>query len=197
MFAAGQVFPSSQGLTLYLCFLMGPLSLLNKVFLWSLLTYASPGWFPFLNLINIIELERLHRAASCTISVYLLFSLIPLLLSEVVLSPLRVILTHFTLSFYERTFCLTTCYRFSYLARPGVKPRLCRSSWRAFASIHSLTLLSTFPREALLACPLSLPWNLPSFTVEFIFSSPPSPPLSCQGAILAHLDPIPPYDLVL
>ena len=35
-------------------------------------------------------------------------------------------------------------------------------------------LPSTSPREALLACPPSPPWNLPSFTVESTFSSPHS-----------------------
>ena len=36
------------------------LSLLYKSFFRSLLTYASPGWFPFLNVINITKLEHLH-----------------------------------------------------------------------------------------------------------------------------------------
>ena len=36
------------------------LSVLNKFFLWSLLTYASPRWFPFLSATNFTELERLH-----------------------------------------------------------------------------------------------------------------------------------------
>ena len=40
------------------------LSVLYKAFLRPLLTYASPGWFPFLSVINITKLERLHRAAS-------------------------------------------------------------------------------------------------------------------------------------
>ena len=36
------------------------LSVLYKSFLRSLLTYASPGWFPFLSATNITKLERLH-----------------------------------------------------------------------------------------------------------------------------------------
>ena len=49
--------------------------------------------------------------------------------------------------------------------------------------------------------PSSPPWNLPpSFTVESTLSSPwflsDSPP-SCQGAALAHLDFLPPHDLVI
>ena len=65
-------------------------------------------------------------------------------------------------------------------------------------STHSLMLPSTSPREALLACPPFPPWNLLSFTVKATLSFPCSRSiLSCQGAALAHLDFIPPYDLVL
>ena len=61
-------------------------------------------------------------------------------------------------------------------------------------------LPSTFFREALLACPPFPPWNLSSFTVESTLSTPCScsdPPLSRQGAALAHLDSLPPHALVL
>ena len=56
------------------------LSLLYKSFLWFLLTYASPGWFPFLSATNLTKLERLHRAASRAITGCLSSSPIPLLL---------------------------------------------------------------------------------------------------------------------
>ena len=133
---------------------MGPLSLLYKSLLWPLLTYASPGWFPFLSVTNITKLECLHRAASRAITGCLSSSPIPLLLSEASLSPLRVTLTHFTLLSYERALRLPTSFPISGLARLGVKPRLCRSSWRAFASTHPLMLPSTSPREASLALPV-------------------------------------------
>ena len=61
-------------------------------------------------------------------------------------------------------------------------------------------LPSTSPREALLACPTFLPWNLPFFTVESAFSSScfrSAPTLSCQGEALAHLDSLLHHDLVL
>ena len=62
-------------------------------------------------------------------------------------------------------------------------------------------LPSTCFREALLACPPFPPWSLPSFTVESTLTTPCSrsdPPLSRQGAALAHLDSLPPpHDLVL
>ena len=148
------------------------LSVLYKSFLRSLLTYASPGWFPFLSATNITKLERLYRAASCAITGCLSSSPIPLLLSETSLLPLQVTLTHFTLSSYEQALHLPTSFPISGLARLGVKPRLCRSSWRAFASTHSLMLPSTCSREALLACPPFPPWNLLSFTMESTLSTP-------------------------
>ena len=61
-------------------------------------------------------------------------------------------------------------------------------------------LFSTCSREALFAYPPCLPWDLPSFTVESTLSTPCSrsdPPLSRQGAALAHLDSLPPHNLVL
>ena len=64
------------------------LTLLYKSFLRSLLTYASPGWFPFLSATNITKLERLHRAASRAITGCLSSSPIPLLLTEASLPPL-------------------------------------------------------------------------------------------------------------
>ena len=63
-------------------------------------------------------------------------------------------------------------FSISGLSGRGVKPRLCRSSWRGFASTHPLMLPSNSSREALLACPPCPPWDLPSFTVESILSFP-------------------------
>ncbi len=119
------------------------LSFLYKSFLRPLLTYASPRWFPFLSATNFTKLERLHRAASRDITGCLSSSPIRLLLSEASFPPLRVSLTHFTLISYERALRLPTFFPISGLARLGVKPRLCRSSWSAFAPTHPLMLPST------------------------------------------------------
>ena len=135
------------------------LSVLYKSFLRSLLTYTSPGWFPFLSATNFTKSERLHRAASRAITGCLSSSPILLLLSEASLPPLRVTLTHFTVLFYEWALRLPTSYPISGLARLGVKPSLCRSCWRAFASTQPIMLLSICSREALVACP---PWSVPS-----------------------------------
>ena len=175
-------------------------SLLYKAFLRPLLTYASAGWFPFLSVSNITKLERLHRAAIRAITGCLSSSPIPFLLSEVSLPPLRVTLSHFTLFSYERAFRLSTCFPIPGLAILGVKPRLCRLSWRAFASTHPLMLPSTSSREAFLAFPPFPSWNLSSFTVESTLSSPcprSDLPLPRQSSGLAHLDSFPPHDLVL
>ena len=147
------------------------LFLLYKSFFRSLLTYASPGWFPFLSATNFTKFERLHRAASRAITGCLSSSPIALLLSEASsLSP-RVTLTHFIILSYERALRLSTSFPISGLSRLGVKPRLCRSSWKAFASTHPLMLPSTCSREALLACPLFPPCNLLSFIVESTLST--------------------------
>ena len=176
------------------------LSVLYKSFLRPLLTYASPGWFPFPSATNIAKLERHHRAASRAITGCLSSSPIPLLLTEASLLPLRVTLTHFTLFSHERALRLPTLFPISGLARLGMRPRLCRSSWRAFASTHPLMLPSTCSMEAVLACPPFPPWNLPSLTVESINTSSccrSDPPPSRQGAALAHLDSLPSHDLLL
>ena len=171
---------------------MGPskesLFLRYKSFLRPVLTYASPGWFPLLSVTNITKLER-HPAASRAITGCLSFSPIPLL-SETSLPSLRITLTHLTLLFYERALRLPTSFPISCLAKHGMKPRLCRSSWRAFASTHPLMLPSTCSREALLADRPFPPWNLSSFTVESTFFSScfrSDPPLSRQGAAFTHL----------
>ena len=178
---------------------MGPskesLCILYKSFLRPLLTYALPGWFPFLSATNVTKLDRLHQAPSHAISGCLSSSPIRPFFSEASLSPQRVTLTHFTLSSYERALRLPTSFPISGLVRLKVKPRLCRSSWRAFASTHLLMLPSTCSREALLAWPPFPFWNLPSFTVEFTLFFPCSRSdalsLSRQGAALAHLDSLP------
>ena len=174
---------------------MGPskesLSLLHKAFLRPLLTYASPGWFPFLSVTNFTKLVRLHRAASCAITGCLSSSPSPLLVSEASLPPLRVTQTHFTLLSSERALRLPTSFSIPGLARPGVKPRHCGSSWRVLAFTYPLMLPSTSLREALLACPPSPHWNLPLFTVESTLSTPCTrhdPRHSRQSAALAHLD---------
>ena len=76
-------FPRLRALRCISIFSWGPskesLSDVYKSFLRFLLTYASPGWFPFLSATYLTKLERLHRAASCAIIGCLSSSPIPLL----------------------------------------------------------------------------------------------------------------------
>ena len=113
-------FPRLKALCCISASSLGPskesLSLLYKTFLRSLLTYASPGWFLFLSVTNTTKLERLYQAATRAISSCLSSLPIPLLLSEASLPPLRVTLTHFTLSSYERALRLPTSFPISDLA---------------------------------------------------------------------------------
>ena len=134
------------------------LSLLYKALLQPLFTYASPGWFPFPNATNITKLERLHRAVSPAITGCLLFSPVPLLHSVASLPPLRVTLTFFALSCYKPALRLPTSFPISDLARLGVTPRPCRSSWRDLASSQSPANASFyFYKKTLLAFPASPP----------------------------------------
>ena len=175
---------------------MGPLSLLYKAFLRPLLTYASTGWFPFLSVTN---LKRFHRATSRAISVCLLSSPIPFFLSQASLPyelPSLISLCHFI----SGHFVSEPSFSFQVWPDLGVKPRFCRSFLKAFASTHLLILYFTSPRKVLFARSSHPSWNLLSFTVESILSYPCfcyDPTLSCQGATLAHLDSLPPRDLVL
>ena len=89
------------------------------------------------------QTETHSPIAICIIFGCLSSSPIPFFLSEASLPPLRVILTHFALSSYERAGCLATSFTALGLARLGMKPRLCRSTWRALASTHLLILPST------------------------------------------------------
>ena len=132
------------------------LSLLYKAFLRPLLTYTSPGWFPFLSVINITKLEA---SIARLVAPSLAASHPPL--SQ--FSSLRLFYlpySHpdsFARSSYERALCLPTSFPISGLTRLEVRPRLFRSFWRAFSFTHTLMLPSTTPREALLACPQSPP----------------------------------------
>ena len=160
-----------------------------------------PDGFRFLMLPILLNCKAHTERLVAPITGCLSFFTIPLFLYEASLPPLRVTRTHFALSLYERTLCHPTSFPISGLVGLGVKPRLCRSSWRAFASTHPLTLSPISPRKVLLACPFEafLGICLPS-----LWSPPFSAPcsrcdslLSHQGAALAHPDSLPFYDLVI
>ena len=78
------------------------LSLLYKAFVRPVLTYASPGWFPFLCNTATNHLEVLHRAACRVITGCLFSTPSSLLLLEAQLPPLKLTLEHQTLYSFER-----------------------------------------------------------------------------------------------
>ena len=74
---------------------------LYKAFIRPILTYASPGWFPFSPPTHITSVERMHRSSCRIITGCLSSTPIPLLHVEALLPPLRVTLIHQSLSFFE------------------------------------------------------------------------------------------------
>ena len=86
-----------------------------KAFIRPILTYASPGWFPFSSLTHITSVERMHRSSCRLITGCLSSTPIPLLYIEA-LPPLCVTLTHQSVSFFERVFRLPSTFPLASLA---------------------------------------------------------------------------------
>ena len=141
------------------------LSLLYKAFVRPVLTYASPGWFPFLCNTATNHLEVLHRAACRVITGCLSSTPSSLLLLEAQLPPLKLTLEHQTLYSFERALRLPPDFSSLYaLAIKNVPCRLKKKpSWRSSCSSATLPLL--FPRESLITCPPFPPWSTTHFTV--------------------------------
>ena len=198
-------FPRLKALRCISDFSWGPskesLSLLYKAFLRPLLTYVSPGWFPFLsatispnwNASTERPVAPSPAASRPSLPLFLYLRLLYLPYeSPGLISLFRLM---------SETFVSQPPFPISGLARLGVKLRLCISSWRAFVFTYPLMLPSTSSREALLACLPFPPWNLPSFSVESTLTSPCSrsdPPLSLAKVRFSpSLTVSPPHDLVL
>ena len=175
------------------------LSILYKAFLRPLLTYASPGWFPFLGVSNVKQLERLHNSACRVISGCLSSSPIPLLLLEASQPPIKTTLVYQSLYFYERALRLPPSFTVSGLAKQRVKKRLSRNSWRHFSSVNPIISSLSFDREPLINCPPFPPWNSPCIKVDTAIPtcSRSDPLLARQSAALSHLNSLPHHDLVL
>ena len=131
------------------------LSLLYKAFVRPVLTYASPGWFPFLCNTATNHLVVLPRAACRVITGCLSSTPSSLLLLEAQLPPLKLILEHQAISSFERALRLLPDFSSFYaLATRNVPCRLKKKpSWRSFCS--SVTQPLPSPRETLIMCPLS------------------------------------------
>ena len=146
---------------------------LYKAFICPILTYASPGWFPFASPTHITSVERMHRSSCRVITGCLLSTLIPLLHIEALLPPLRFTLTHQSLSFFERALCLPPTFPIASLENLNPRTRLKKSSWRSFSRSHNLTPSLHLTREPLILCPPKPPWSAPStYTISLHLSSP-------------------------
>ena len=157
---------------------------LYKAFIRPILTYASPGWFPFSSPTHITSVERMHRSSCRVITGCLSSTPIPLLHIEALLPPLRVTLTHQSLSSFERALRLPPTFPIASLANSNPRTRLKKSSWRSFSRLHNLTPNLHLTREPLILCPPKPPWSAPSnYTISLHLSSPCSrkdPPLPLQ-----------------
>ena len=128
-------------------------SLLYKAFERPVLTYSSPGWFPFLCNTATNHLEVLHRAACRVITGCLSSTPSSLLLIEAQLPPLKLTLEHQALYSFERALRLLPDFSSLYaLPTRNVSCRLKKKpSWRSFCSLATQPLPS--PREILIMCP--------------------------------------------
>ena len=164
---------------------------LYKAFIRPILTYASPGWFPFSSPTHITSVKRMHRSSCRVITGCLSSTPIPLLHIEALLPPLRVTLTHQSLSFFERALRLPPTFPIASLANSNPRTRLKKSSWRSFSRSHNLTPNLHLIREPLILCPPKPPWSAPSnYTISLHLSSPCSrkdPPSLRNTAATSHL----------
>ena len=171
------------------------LSLLYKAFVRRVLTYASPGWFPFLCNTATNHLEVLHRAACRVINGCLSFTPSSLLLPEAQLPPLKLTLEHQTLYSFERALRLPPDFSSLYaLAIRNVPCRLKKKpTWRSFCSSATQPLPS--PRETLITCPPFPPWSTTHFTVSpFITDCTGNSTARLQSAS-SRLSSLPPSDI--
>ena len=115
----------------------------------------------------------MHRSSCRVITGCLSSTPIPLLHIEALLPPLRITLTHQSLSFFERALRLPPTFPIAPLANSNPRTRLKKSSWRSFSRSHNLTPNLHLTREPLILCPPKPLWSAPSnYTISLHFSSP-------------------------
>ena len=112
------------------------LSLLYKAFVRPVLTYACPGWFPFLCNTATNHLEVLHRAACRVITGCLFSTPSSRLLLEAQLPPLKLTLEHQTLYSFERAHRLPPDFSSLYAPKPSrlLQP-LCPGNYKRFCRL--------------------------------------------------------------
>ena len=108
--------------------------------------------------------------------------------------------THQSLTYFERALRLPSSFPVSSLASLSVRKRVRSSSWRFFCQSHPLTPSPSSPREPLVLTPPFPPWSPPSFSVSLSLSLPCSrsdPPLLRSALARGHLSSLPPSDLTI
>ena len=147
--------------------------------------------FPFSSPTHITSVERMHKSSCRVITGCLSSTSIPLLHIEALLPPLRVTLTHQSLSFFERALGLPPIFPIAFLANSNPRTRLKKRSWRSFSRSHNLTPNLHLTRKPLILCPPKPPWSAPSnYTISLHLSSPCSrkdPPSLRNTAATSHL----------
>ena len=152
------------------------LASIYKAFLLPVLTYASPGWFPFIYAKYLQPLEAAHNSASRAITGCYATTPTSLLLLEAGLSPLSCTLTHQSLTYFERALRLPSSFPVSSLASLSVRKRVRSSSWRFFCQSHPLTPSPSSPVSPLSSPLPSLPGPLlPSLCLFPSVSPAPAP----------------------
>ena len=153
--------------------------------------YASPGWFPFSSPTHMTSVKRMHRSSCRVITGCLSPTPIPLLHIEALLPPLRVILTHQSLSFFKRVLRLPSTFPIASLANSNPRTRLKNSSRRSFSRSYNLTPNLHLARETLILCPPKPPWStLSTYIISLHLSSPCSrkdPPSLRNITATSHL----------
>ena len=115
----------------------------------------------------------MHRSSCRVITGCLSSTPIPLLHIEALLPPLRVTLTHQSLSFFERALRLPSTFPIASLANSNPRIRLKKSSWRFFSRSHNLTPNLHLTRKPLILFPPKPPRSAPSsYTISLHLSSP-------------------------
>ena len=145
---------------------------LYQAFIRPILTYASPCWFPFSSPTHVTSVERMHRSSCRTIIGCLSSTPIPLLHIEALLPPLRITLTHQSLSFFERALRRPSTFPIASLANSNPRTRLKKSSWRSFSRSYNLTPNLHLAREPLILCPPKPP-GLSHLLTQFHSTSHP------------------------
>ena len=145
-----------------------------------MLTYASPGWFPFLCDTATNHLEVLHRAACWVVTGCLSSTHSSLLLLEAQLPPLKLTLEHLAVSFIERALPLPPDFSsLNTVATRNVPCRLKKKpSWRSFCFSAPQSLLS--PCETAIMCLPFPSWIATHFTVSLFIPD-------CTGNSTARL----------